>query len=255
MDAAEVESTAQRVDDGRGDADDAEDVAQAHKDGDEAESGDTAERVEGADTSTDGDKNEKATASDVKRRITLPPPMPNIADLNLHSPSSAIVGTPFSDDLHTRFEYPFFSPETGSATAASSPEMSPTRTFHSISPSPSATALASTSQPVLPITSINAPPALQHFPASFPAPNEMPNYSPTHPKMRAVLPPPEPPSLTKRRQRWTLGLGSLKRKLSLRTGSSAPGSSSSQPASPPEDADTSHRRAVSEASTAPKEGL
>ncbi|KAJ7224351.1 hypothetical protein GGX14DRAFT_649825 [Mycena pura] len=144
------------------------------------------------------------------------PPLPDLSGLTLHSPSSVIIGTPFSDVHSARFEYPF--PD--KASTSSSPEI--TSSFSSISSSPSVPALVSVSQPQLVLP---APPTLQHFPASFPAPSELPNYSPTHPKMRAVNPP-EPPSLTKRRQRWTLGLGSLTRKLSLRSGGAATGQES-----------------------------
>ncbi|KAJ7155496.1 hypothetical protein C8R43DRAFT_1000124 [Mycena crocata] len=168
------------------------------------------------------------------------PLLTNLADLTLHSPSSMIVGTPFSDANSTRFEYPFpdklstsSSPDTSNN---SPPQASPT--FSSISPSPSSSALAASSQPQL---VLNAPPALQHFPASFPPPSDLPNYSPTHPKMRAVNPP-VPPALVKRRQRWTLGLGSLSRKISLRTGSAPIG-----PVSPTGlDSDVGHRRTMSD---------
>ncbi|KAF7309741.1 hypothetical protein MIND_00345900 [Mycena indigotica] len=168
-------------------------------------------------------------SSDVnsQRRIALPPsPMPNIGDLSLHSPSSAIVGTPFSDLHSARFEYPFPDPSSG---PSSSPEISP-----------SSSALTSTSQPQL---AINAPPALQHFPASFPSPAELPAYSPTHPRMRTVSPPPEPPSIAKRRQRWTLGLGTLARKLS-RSGSAPHPSQAVTP--PPEQEGSGHRRVMSD---------
>ncbi|KAJ7115874.1 hypothetical protein C8R44DRAFT_216293 [Mycena epipterygia] len=166
------------------------------------------------------------------------PHLGNLADLTLHSPSSMIVGTPFSDSNSTRFEYPF--PD--KASSSSSPELpsnsSPplnSPTFSSLSSSPSSSALATASQPQL---VLNAPP-LQHFPASFPPPPDLPNYSPTHPKMRAVNPP-VPPALVKRRQRWTLGLGSLTRKISLRTGSApAPGQMTPDP-------DAAHRRTMSD---------
>ncbi|KAJ7066684.1 hypothetical protein C8F01DRAFT_1347745 [Mycena amicta] len=205
----------------------------AEKDSDEPEAGGPTATVDEETGNVDGEpeaaeivdseeleaQDEVGTGSD--RRVTIP--MPNLADLALHSPSS-LIGTPFSDVHSARFEYPF--PE-----LSSSPEMSS-------SPSPSASLQASTSQPTL---AMNAPPALQHFPASFPAPSELPNYSPTHPKMRAVVPPPEPPSLTKRRQRWKLGLGSLSRKLSLRTqtGPATP--------SPESEGSSAHRRTMSEA--------
>ncbi|KAJ7733231.1 hypothetical protein DFH07DRAFT_968082 [Mycena maculata] len=169
---------------------------------------------------------------------TTMPYLTNLADLTLHSPSSVIVGTPFSDIHSTRFEYPF--PD--KASTSSSPELSNTSppqnspTFP-ISPSPSSSALLSVSQPQL---VLNPPPALQHYPASFPPPSELPNYSPTHPKMRAVNPP-VPPALVKRRQRWSLGLGALSRKLSLRTGSASTG-----PVSPSPDPDDGHRRTMSD---------
>ncbi|KAJ7672676.1 hypothetical protein B0H17DRAFT_182182 [Mycena rosella] len=168
------------------------------------------------------------------------PFLPNLAELTLHSPSSMIVGTPFSDANSTRFEYPFpdkasSSPELPSGN--SPPHHSPT--FSSISPSPSSSALVSASQPQLALVT---PPTLHHYPASFPPPPDIPNYSPTHPKMRAVDPP-VPPALVKRRQRWTLGLGlgSLSRKISLRTGS-APAAPVS-PSGPDADA---HRRTMSD---------
>jgi hypothetical protein len=168
------------------------------------------------------------------------PQLTNLADLALHSPSSVIVGTPFSDANSTRFEYPF--PDKTST--SSSPELSGSSpphhspTFSSLSPSPSSSALGSASQPQL---ILNTPPNLQHYPASFPPPPDLHNYSPTHPKMRAVDPP-VPPALVKRRQRWTLGLGSLSRKLSLRTGSAPTGTISPSGL----DSDASHRRAMSD---------
>ncbi|KAJ7281640.1 hypothetical protein C8J57DRAFT_79867 [Mycena rebaudengoi] len=155
----------------------------------------------------------------------MPPPITppsashitDLADLSLHSPSQ-IVGTPFSDTNSARFEYPF--PD---KSASSSPELYSTNsvplispTFSSISPPSSSLAIMSASQPQL---VLNSPPSsLHHFPASFPPPPDLPNYSPTHPKMRTVNPP-VPPALVKRRQRWSLGLGSLSRKISLRSGS------------------------------------
>jgi hypothetical protein len=164
--------------------------------------------------------------------------MPNLAELSLHSPSSMIIGTPFSDIHSTRFEYPFpadkadsGSPELSSHTP---PQTSPT--FSSLSSSPSSSVLVSTSQPQL---ALKAPPTLQHFPASYPPPSELPSYSPTHPKMRAVDPP-VPPALVKRRQRFTLGLSleKLSRKLSLRGGTA--------PTTPAPGADAGHLRATSE---------
>ncbi|KAJ7449629.1 hypothetical protein FB451DRAFT_1410853 [Mycena latifolia] len=180
---------------------------------------------------------------------TTMPLLTNLADLTLHSPSSMIVGTPFSDANSTRFEYPF--PDKSST--LSSPELSSSNspphnspTFSSLSPSPSSSALVSTSQPQL---VLNTPPTLQHFPASFPPPPDLPNYSPTHPKLRAVDPP-VPPALVKRRQRWTLGLGSLSRKISLRTGSAPAPVNPSGP-----DSDAGHRRTMSDERASGSKGI
>jgi hypothetical protein len=175
--------------------------------------------------------------------------MPNLADLTLHSPSSMIVGTPFSDIHSTRFEYPFpgdktstsSSPEVSSHTP---PQTSPT--FSSLSSSPSSSVLVSTSQPQL---ALNAPPTLQHYPASFPPPSELPSYSPTHPKMRAVDPP-VPPALVKRRQRFTLNLGL--EKLSRKLSRSAPKALAS-PGTPEPDA--GHRRTMTEQRAGPSSAL
>ncbi|KAJ7077839.1 hypothetical protein B0H15DRAFT_954841 [Mycena belliarum] len=173
------------------------------------------------------------------RPPTMMPLLTNLADLALHSPSSMIVGTPFSDANATRFEYPF--PDKSSTSSSpelpmsTSPHHSPA--FSNFSPSPSSSGIGSASQPQL---VLNAPP-LQHFPASFPPPADLPNYSPTHPKLRTVDPP-VPPALVKRRLRWTLGLGSLSRRISMRTGSAPTGSVS--PGTP--DSEMGHRRAMSD---------
>jgi len=182
--------------------------------------------------------------------LSTPLSMPNLAELTLHSPSSMIVGTPFSDVHSTRFEYPFPA-EIQKASVSGSPELSShtppqtSPTFSSLSSSPSSSMLVSTSQPQL---ALNAPPILQHYPASFPPPSELPSYSPTHPKMRTVDPP-VPPALVKRRQRFTLGLSleKLSRKLSLRGGGAAAGPTS--PGTP--DPDVPHRRATSEKRAGP----
>lgn len=165
------------------------------------------------------------------------PVLTNLADLTLHSPSSMIVGTPFSDDINsTRFEYPFSTSSSQELPSNHSPPQN-SPTFSSLSSSPSSSALVSASQPQL---VLNAPPTLQHYPASFPPPTDLPNYSPTHPKMRAVDPP-VPPALVKRRQRFTRTLESLTRKLSLRSGSAPTG-----PVSPGgTESDPGHRRAMS----------
>jgi len=171
--------------------------------------------------------------------------MPNLADLTLHSPSSMIVGTPFSDIHSTRFEYPFPGDKGSTSSSPELPTHTPPQTsptFSSLSSSPSSAVLVSTSQPQL---ALKAPPTLQHYPASFPPPSELPSYSPTHPKMRAVDPP-VPPALVKRRQRFTLNLGleKLSRKLSRSTakGPMTPGTP---------DPDAGHRRTMGEQRAGP----
>ncbi|KAJ7634093.1 hypothetical protein DFH06DRAFT_1139547 [Mycena polygramma] len=214
---------------------------------DDASSDDDQEgKVEPQDAVSDPDVDNNVIAGDEDENIarkdesavtppkTPPPPsiplpmLTNLSDLTLNSPSSMIVGTPFSDS-NTRFEYPFPDNVTSDPPANTSPQNSPT--FSSLSSSPSSSALVSMSQPQL---VPNAPPTLQHYPASFPPPSDLPSYSPTHPKMRAVDPP-VPPALVKRRQRFSLGLGAISRKLSLRSGSA--------PTSP---GDVGHRRAMSD---------
>ncbi|KAJ7504475.1 hypothetical protein B0H11DRAFT_519001 [Mycena galericulata] len=186
----------------------------------------------------DDDDSEKVESPPEASQPSSTPPeatMPfltNLADITLHSPSSMIVGTPFSDVHSTRFEYPFpDKPSTSELPSSNSPP--PTSpTFSSISSS-SSSAMLSASQPQL---VLNPPPTLHHYPASFPPPppDDLPNYSATHPKMRAVNPP-VPPALVKRRQRWSLGLGSLSRKLSLRSGNAPTGQVT--PGSPDPEAD------------------
>ncbi|KAJ6621390.1 hypothetical protein B0H10DRAFT_2215312 [Mycena sp. CBHHK59/15] len=174
--------------------------------------------------------------------LSTMPPLTNLTDLALHSPSQVIVGTPFSDINSTRFEYPF--PDKASTSSSPEPFMnnSPplnSPTFSSLSASPSSSAIISSSQSQL---TLNTPPTLQHFPASFPPPLDLPNYSLTHPKMRTFNPP-VPPSLVKKRQRWTLGLGSLGRKLSLRSGNTPSQASTNGPDA---EADPRIRRTMSD---------
>ncbi|KAG6845578.1 hypothetical protein H0H87_007257 [Tephrocybe sp. NHM501043] len=110
----------------------------------------------------------------------------------LHSPTADIVGTPFTTD--SRFEYPF--PNTDPSSTSSFPSISaPTATHntHSLSGMSS------------------APASITSFSPIFSLPTNFPTYS--HPKMRAT-PPPVPPSLVKKRQRWTLALPILRRRSS-----------------------------------------
>ncbi|KAJ6501111.1 hypothetical protein C8R47DRAFT_1108975 [Mycena vitilis] len=119
------------------------------------------------------------------------------SDLAPNSPSSIIVGTPFSDS-NTRFEYPF----------PGTPQNSPTS--RSLSVLPSASALVSSMSP--PQLMRDAPPTSQYYPTSLSA------CSVRHPRMRAVDPP-VPPALIKRQKGLSLGLGALSRNPSPRSGS------------------------------------
>ncbi|KAG6809894.1 hypothetical protein H0H92_014213 [Tricholoma furcatifolium] len=119
------------------------------------------------------------------------------ADPLFHSPS-AIVGTPFTSD--SRFEYPF--PKAGDPSSA----MILSSSFPSIAP-----VVPVTTDPVHPLHGLSSAPAsITSFPPIF-IPTNLPPYALTHPKMRAT-PPPVPPGLAKKRQRWSLALPILRRR-------------------------------------------
>lgn len=130
--------------------------------------------------------------------LQMPGPL-NLSDLTLHSPSSRIVGTPFATSS-ARFEYPFpegpTTTEPHQATSSTPSPSFPSLASGSTFPGPS----SSSSQPQSLATT---PPSISHFSPPFPL--ELPNYSPTHPKMRTGNPP-VPPGLVKKRGRWSLGL-------------------------------------------------
>ncbi|KAF5392175.1 hypothetical protein D9757_001600 [Collybiopsis confluens] len=137
-----------------------------------------------------------------KPRSKPPPRLPSmptatLSGLPLHSPSSNIIGTPFTVDSY-RFEYPF--PDPGVSSRPSSARTPPSLLSSSITLSAPTVAL-STSPPFGPDARI---------------------YSPTHHKMRiAVGDPPIPPGLVKKRQRWSLGLA--RRESSFGSGSQTSG--------------------------------
>ena len=152
--------------------------------------------------------------------------MPELADLSgisLHSPSSQIVGTPFATDS-TKFEYPFpdTSPSAPTSPRQSSAVISPsanTLFMSGIAGNPDFPPLESCSSfPILSTAILHT-----HTPSNVsstlltyspPSPSVMPSYNPAHPKLRTTNPP-IPPSLAKKRTRWTLGLGSLSRRRSF----------------------------------------
>lgn len=103
--------------------------------------------------------------------ITNWPKSKNLDDIPLNSPSSQIVGTPFSND-NTRFEYPF--PDTNQNSSSESSSGS----------APSSQILTQFSLP----------------------PPSHPSYNSTHPKMKVHADPPIPPNLVNRRLRWSLRL-------------------------------------------------
>lgn len=130
--------------------------------------------------------------------LQIPGPL-DLSDLTLHSPSSHIVGTPFATSS-ARFEYPFpegpTTTEPHQATSLTPPLSFPSLASGSTFPGPT----SSSSQPQSLATT---PPSISRFSPPFSL--ELPNYSPTHPKMRTGNPP-VPPGLVKKRGRWSLGL-------------------------------------------------
>jgi hypothetical protein len=159
--------------------------------------------------------------------------MPELADLSgisLHSPSQ-IVGTPFATDS-TKFEYPFpdTSPSGSTLQRRSSAVISPSANTLFMSgiaghsdfpPLESCSSFPMLSTAILHTPSnVSSTPALSIIPNGLGltyspfTPSEMPSYNAAHPKLRTTNPP-VPPSLTKKRTRWTLGLGSLSRRRSF----------------------------------------
>jgi hypothetical protein len=126
--------------------------------------------------------------------IAIMPKAINLDVLCLHSPSSQIVGTPFANDNdNTRFEYPF--PDTREACGSGS---SPATSDFSIPATP-----ASPSSNSFPTLSTSSQMLTQ---LSFPPSSHCPSYNPTHPKMKVQTNPPIPPTLVKRRLRWSMSL-------------------------------------------------
>ncbi|KAL0945397.1 hypothetical protein HGRIS_000891 [Hohenbuehelia grisea] len=111
------------------------------------------------------------------------PTMPRVvslSDLDLHSPSQ-IIGTPFAVNS-SRFEYPF--PETSSPSSQSSSSFSQ-------SPQVLSSSFPYSSTPISPPLSGTSPPSFTSYFQS---------------KLRLDKEPPMPPSLAKKRFRWSMGL-------------------------------------------------
>ncbi|KAF8630795.1 hypothetical protein AX15_002725 [Amanita polypyramis BW_CC] len=151
-------------------------------------------------------------------------PLPTSADpshISLHSPSH-IVGTPFAT-TSTRFEYPFPDCNTGasaslSGSSASSPGSSSTSASHCSFGSVSFSfnlplSLPPSAQFHRSITIVSPSTSLGSLSGS--AGTNHP--SPTHPKLRLQGPPPIPPTLIKKRNRWNLGYLGRKKDNSPRT--------------------------------------
>ncbi|KAF8639422.1 hypothetical protein AX17_001512 [Amanita inopinata Kibby_2008] len=144
--------------------------------------------------------------------LILPPPTPgDLSHLVLHSPSR-IIGTPFATSS-TRFEYPF--PDCMSGNPSSPPNASPAS-----SPGSSITTTSCGSPSSLGGISFTlnlplslSPSAQFHQSIALIAPRpSMGNggsnhrcHSPTHPKLCLKTPPPVPPTLIKKRNRWSVG--------------------------------------------------
>ncbi|THV05592.1 hypothetical protein K435DRAFT_849844 [Dendrothele bispora CBS 962.96] len=150
--------------------------------------------------------------------------MPSLAtDLNiqLHSPSTHIIGTPFQVSDASPFEYPFPSQSSSSSSSSSSsrtslrPSTTSSDSLPSLSTSFSTPNLSSSYAYGSPIPRSTSPqllptylPTMTSFP-QLPLPplssSNSRSYSPTHPKLRTVEPP-VPPTLAKKSQRWSMGL-------------------------------------------------
>ncbi|KAH9481798.1 hypothetical protein JR316_0006325 [Psilocybe cubensis] len=133
-----------------------------------------------------------ASARSSPGRLSIMPGLTDLSDLILHSPSQ-IVGTPYVTNS-TRFEYPF--PDTSSSPASGSPPM--TSVFPSPVPSGSSFPAISASPSSSQISSQTL-----SYPLSSP---DAPTYNSAHPKLKASANPPIPPSLAKKRTRWSLNL-------------------------------------------------
>ncbi|KAF8150918.1 hypothetical protein B0H34DRAFT_801826 [Crassisporium funariophilum] len=128
----------------------------------------------------------------------------NLADLSLHSPSSAIIGTPFATNM-TRFEYPF--PDTTSSPSSSSGSPPSGQGITASLTSPSFPSLIAGNSFPSTSTSPNASQiSTPNLTLQFPPSSELPSYNTTHPKLKAPLNPPMPPGLAKKRPRWSLNI-------------------------------------------------
>ncbi|KAJ3511969.1 hypothetical protein NLJ89_g3797 [Agrocybe chaxingu] len=131
------------------------------------------------------------------RHTLTMPTLTNLAELTLHSPSSQIVGTPFATNS-TRFEYPFPDSSSNPSSVSGSPPSTSSATLtnfnHSMTPG-----IVSGN----PFSSLSSSPSASQI--SYPH-IEPPTAGVTHPKLKApATNPPIPPSLVKKRPKWSLG--------------------------------------------------
>ncbi|KAG6840087.1 hypothetical protein C0991_009064 [Blastosporella zonata] len=131
--------------------------------------------------------------------------MANTTDVAFHSPATEIIATPFTTD--SRFEYPFPNTNSSSPSIILNSSFPPVSSPVPIPATPNTHNLSGLS---------SAPASITSFSPIFSFPANLPTYSLTHPKIRAT-PPPVPPSLAKKRQRWSVTLPLLRRRSSQPT--------------------------------------
>ncbi|KAF5343555.1 hypothetical protein D9758_012957 [Tetrapyrgos nigripes] len=150
--------------------------------GEESSNAQPAEAVAAADQEQLEKERGAANVMNKPASIALPT-MPLTTDIQFHSPSSGIIGTPFQVN-DAPYEYPFPSQSTANTRSPSSSTSS-----ESI---PTLGTTSSSTSPILPSSSTYLPPA-----TSF-------SLSYTHPKLRQMSPPPIPPTLVKKSHRWSM---------------------------------------------------
>jgi hypothetical protein len=149
----------------------------------------------------------KSASTSIRRRIPQAdmPKLTNLDQLTLHSASSQLVGTPFATDS-TKYEYPFpedasaYSPSASSSTtpAILTPPLSSGSTFPFISAS------ASSAQLTLPCL-IQPGDSLSSSSSSSSSSSTY-SFAPVHPRFKPPTNSPVPPSLVKKRPRWSLSI-------------------------------------------------
>ncbi|PPQ79105.1 hypothetical protein CVT25_002898 [Psilocybe cyanescens] len=151
------------------------------------------------------------TSRSSPRRILTMPGLADLSDIILHSPSQ-IVGTPYAINS-TRFEYPF--PDTVSTHSSGSPPTS--------SPMNSVLSPPVASGSSFPVISTSASSSQISSPTFFYpiSSSNISSYNSAHPKLRTQTNPPIPPSLARKRTRWSLNLIGRRKSSSAGSQSSA----------------------------------